>query len=316
LPSAERDDIVAELREELLSQIEERQAGLRRLLNTGEVVGLLKAYGHPFVVAAKYGSRQRLMGVELFPFYWLALRLVLCVVVLAHAFGAAIAMIVGRAPGDVLDGVTQSLWIVSMYMTGVVTFSFFAMDRLGVGRWIGSAWSPRFLPAVGPRIVASRLRWAYDWTFVVLLTVWATSAFYWPVLAARWSVDGNANALSVWSALAIQLTVAVAAQLGVHAISWVTPGGRLLGLSGQVVVKAGVLIALARFFRHQPWFGISNLPTELAARTLWSLNAAVSAGLILLAVLALIGLLLDARRLANAIAREHGSARTESKKET
>lgn len=306
LPSAGRDDIVAELREELLSQIEERQAGLRRVLTADEVIGLLKDYGHPFVVAARYGSRQQLLGLELFPFYWLALRLVLGVVVLVHAFGAAIAMVSGGSPGEVLNGTAQSLWIVSMYMTGVVTFSFFVMDRLGVGRWIGSAWSPRLLPSDGLMRVASTLRRAYDWTFMVLLTVWAISARYWPVLAGRWSEGDSASALPVWSALANQLTIAVAVQLSVHAISWVTPGGRLPWLSGQVLVKAGVLLALALFFRNRPWFGISDLPVEQAERTLWSLHFAAGAGLILLAALALIGLLLDARRLSGTLARGHG----------
>lgn len=298
LPERQRDDIVAELREELLSQVEEQQARLRRMLTTDEVVALLKAHGHPFLVAARYRSRQWLVGPELFPFYWLGLQLALGIIVLAHAFVAGIALVSGRPAGEVLSWSTGSLWIVAMYMTGVVTFSFFLLDRLGVGRWIGSAWSPRFLPPAGLMRSASVLRRVYDWAFVVLLAVWAVSALYWPILAARWSLDENAKTLPVWSGFGIQLMVAVFAQLVVHALAWVQPGGRRVPLAGQVIVKAGVLLVLAMFFRHKPWFEISNLPADLAERTQWSLHFAVGISLGVLAALALLGLALDAPRLA------------------
>jgi hypothetical protein len=304
LPERERDDIVAELREELLSQVEERQARLRRMLTTGEFVGLLKAYGHPFVVAARYNTGQRHVGPELLPFRRLALQLVLGVVVMVHAFGAAVVMVAGSSPGEALQRTTQSLWIVSMYMIGVVMFSFFVMDRLGVGRWVGSAWSPRFLPPAALMRSASGLRRVYDWTYMVILSVWAISAFYWPMLVAHRPWDGNLQPLPVWSVLSIQLMVVVAAQLSVHFMSWVAPGRQLVRISGQILVKSGVLVVLAMFFRHKPWFEISVPPTNLAEQALWILHFLASAGLILLAMLAFLGLLIDALALVRRMTRE------------
>jgi hypothetical protein len=303
LPRRGRDDIVAELREELLSQIEERQAQLRRMLTADEIIRLLKAYGHPFVVAARYDKRQILMGPEMYPFYWLALQMLLGVVVLVHVFGAVIGMVSGRPPSETLDWMTGSLWIVSMYMTGVVTFSFFAMDRLGVGRWIGSAWSPRFLPPVRLVHSVSRLKAMFDWTFMLILMAWATLALFWPMPASSWSVDGRVSTLPVWSSFGVELATAFAAQLTVYTISWVAPSGQMIRLSVQVLVKLGVLVAVAMFFRNKPWFAASDAAAESVAKTLQDLHLAASTGLMLLTVLALFGLLFDVRNLIRTVTR-------------
>jgi hypothetical protein len=50
LPRAQRDDIIAELRDELMSQREDRGAELGRPLNRNEQEALLRDYGHPVLV--------------------------------------------------------------------------------------------------------------------------------------------------------------------------------------------------------------------------------------------------------------------------
>jgi hypothetical protein len=54
LPRAQRADIVAELAEDLRSEIEERQAAAGRALSEGEVMALLKQRGHPMAVAERF----------------------------------------------------------------------------------------------------------------------------------------------------------------------------------------------------------------------------------------------------------------------
>jgi hypothetical protein len=54
LPSGDRDDFVKELRDNILSQMEDRAAELERPLNETEQVEILKRFGHPLVVAAPY----------------------------------------------------------------------------------------------------------------------------------------------------------------------------------------------------------------------------------------------------------------------
>lgn len=62
LPREQRADIVAELGEDLRSEIEERQGALRRPLSEDEVLALLKRRGHPMSVAEGYLPSQHLIG--------------------------------------------------------------------------------------------------------------------------------------------------------------------------------------------------------------------------------------------------------------
>ncbi|WP_334161979.1 hypothetical protein [Phenylobacterium sp.] len=67
LPEGHRADITAELRDELLSKIEEREAAAGRALDRRELERLLVEFGHPLVVAHRYRRIQHLVGPAVFP---------------------------------------------------------------------------------------------------------------------------------------------------------------------------------------------------------------------------------------------------------
>ena len=76
LPDAQRDDIINELSEDLHSQIEDRESELGRPVTDAEIEVILKAHGHPLIVAGRYREDHRtvsfgreLIGPTLFPFY-------------------------------------------------------------------------------------------------------------------------------------------------------------------------------------------------------------------------------------------------------
>ena len=54
LPKDKRDDIIAELRDEILTRIEAKEEELGRTLTPDETEQLLRDFGHPIVVAARY----------------------------------------------------------------------------------------------------------------------------------------------------------------------------------------------------------------------------------------------------------------------
>ena len=62
LPRKAQDDILRELSENILSQMEEKEAELGRPLTEAEQEEVIKQHGHPIVVAARYGRRQYLIG--------------------------------------------------------------------------------------------------------------------------------------------------------------------------------------------------------------------------------------------------------------
>lgn len=77
LPKAQQQDIIAELSEDLHSQVEEKETELGRPLNDAEVEAILKRCGSPILVASRYRPRTQLIGPALFPIYLAVLKMVL-----------------------------------------------------------------------------------------------------------------------------------------------------------------------------------------------------------------------------------------------
>src|ERR1700727_1880270 len=74
LPAKGKMDTLAELRENLLAQMEGREEELGRPLTQGEVADVLERHGHPVLVAARYLPQQHLIGPQWFPIYWFTLK--------------------------------------------------------------------------------------------------------------------------------------------------------------------------------------------------------------------------------------------------
>ena len=75
LPGKPRDDIVAELRDILLTQIEAEETSRGRRLSEDEIAAMLKRFGRPMTVAARYGASNYLIGPALYPAYLASLKL-------------------------------------------------------------------------------------------------------------------------------------------------------------------------------------------------------------------------------------------------
>src|SRR5690348_3656538 len=84
-PPTKRDDILHELRANILDSVEAREAELGRPLTLGEEELLLKQYGHPTIVGTRYWPKQYLIGPTIFPHYIFALKTVLPIALLVYA---------------------------------------------------------------------------------------------------------------------------------------------------------------------------------------------------------------------------------------
>jgi len=76
LPKPQRDDIIRELSENILSQFEDKEVELGRPLSEAEQEAILKQVGNPLLVAGRYRQDdrsltlgRRIIGPALFPFY-------------------------------------------------------------------------------------------------------------------------------------------------------------------------------------------------------------------------------------------------------
>ena len=164
LPRAKRDDITAELRDEILTRIEAREHEVGRPLTGDETQQLLRDFGHPIVVAARYrDGPQYAVGPAFYPYWVFAVRLVVLIevgvsiiVFLARIVsGANIAQAFAQAIGSGLTGAmtligvaTVVAWLVERKTIHIDYFNtwrvrdlrfldFAFLDWADIGEWMG-----------------------------------------------------------------------------------------------------------------------------------------------------------------------------------
>jgi len=149
LPRAQRDDIATELREILESQVDDEESRERRSLDKDEIVAILKRFGPPRQVASRYGSRQYLIGPEVFPSYLVALKVVLWVMVPLMAFAVALTAVTARE--HLLSSLLGTFWSVlsfGLVNVGIVTLLFVYFGRASSGKLKADDWDLDDLPEV------------------------------------------------------------------------------------------------------------------------------------------------------------------------
>jgi hypothetical protein len=132
LPRDRREDIAEELADAIHSRIDERAAALGRTLKPVEIEAILREFGHPVMVAARYGPQGRLIGPELYPLWVWSLKLLLFIIVVS-TLGRSVAAVVGAPDTDAalagFSRVWSGLWVSAFSTVGVVTVVFAAMER-------------------------------------------------------------------------------------------------------------------------------------------------------------------------------------------
>ena len=151
LPAAQAPDVIAELRDSLLSEIEERQDGLGRALDRGELEALLVDFGHPLIVAGRYRKIQHLIGPQVFPFWFSTLKLVLLIEAAAWLGVMVLHFAIARPPFvDIISQIFPSFLSLAITTFGIVTLVFAALAR--TGRPPGQhGWNPARLPPARSR---------------------------------------------------------------------------------------------------------------------------------------------------------------------
>ena len=175
LPRKQQDDIIAELGDDLRSQIEERESALGRPMNEDELVTLLKQAGHPLWVAGRYQKQQALIGPVLFPLYsfvlkivalgylvpWLVVWIVLTVFVPSHR---------AADPLLTLAGGWASFCTNIIVIFGSVTLAFAILERVQSAVSALQQWDPRKLPRPKDRV--SRVESVFGLVFSIVYIAW------------------------------------------------------------------------------------------------------------------------------------------------
>jgi hypothetical protein len=153
LPKAEKQDILAELAEEIQSQIKEKEAETGKLLDEAAIEEIIKHCGDPLIVAERFLQPQPLICSTLFPIYLFVLKIVgfgylvpwllvwVCMMIFDPAYRAA-------HPGLGQISNLSSLWHIMVNSFFFITIGFALVDRFFMKKWLQKGWNPRKLPAV------------------------------------------------------------------------------------------------------------------------------------------------------------------------
>ena len=273
LPSRRQDDIIAELRANMESQLEDKEAELGRPLTATEAGDWLKQMGAPMMVAARYQPQQYLIGPAIFPIYLYVLHRVIVLAVIVYSAvvavvipltapsGAALLASALRIPGILI---TTAVWVTAVF----AAVEFFATHYPGKCPPIDGlfgAWSPSTLPPVEktpptgrkPRSFAQAVAeivfglFFLGWLLLIprhLFLIMGPGAFYWDASPFQFA---NVWTTIFWWAVVLSLVQLVwrcvdlvrgtwqqsarAQRMTIQAISLV-PLGLLLSLPGRLYV--------------------------------------------------------------------------------
>jgi hypothetical protein len=146
LPAHLREDVGAELAEDIRSEIEEAERAKGRPLTDDEVAAILKARGNPLLVAGRYMPQRHLIGPEIFPVYIFVLKIVavICIVLpLVAWFAKAIFNPLPLSFNAPFDSLLMAF--------AVVTIVFALIEYKGIDIAKKTDWNPQALRPVVDR---------------------------------------------------------------------------------------------------------------------------------------------------------------------
>jgi len=177
LPKRQRQDIIAELSEDLRSQIDEKENELGRKLNDAEVEGILKRCGSPLTVALRYLPQQYLIGPTLFPIYRFVLAMIVIGCVVPRFLIWLGFLIADPAHRGSLH--MENLWLTVIYFAFFTTLAFAIVERSGVKFEDLNTWNPRKLPPVRDPNRIPRFNSLFEIAAITVFNVWFVNLF-WP----------------------------------------------------------------------------------------------------------------------------------------
>lgn len=160
LPNHRQDDIIAELRANMESQIEDREGELGRPLTEGEFEDLLRKMGPPVVVASRYQPQQYLIGPTLFPLYFYVLRIALLWAFIVTVLVSAVVLPLVDQSVNVADSLSHIPGIL-IQVAGWVTLVFAGIEYASTRyphvcppiEGITKKWHPNSLPELDEETV-------------------------------------------------------------------------------------------------------------------------------------------------------------------
>lgn len=205
------DDIINELKDSLLSQVEEIEAAQNRPLTNDEIGAILKMSGHPMVAAARYGQQQHLIGPRLYPFWWMSIRAMLAVFAAIYGALAGVALLSERSIAQAVLQGGHNFIHTAAFFGAIITLVFWGIERRNGSLSFVDNWQPNALAASRPGFEIRRFNSISELIATVIFTLWWLGAISFP--ATYWHHGApvgfslSAGWQSFWSVI---LAVAIA----------------------------------------------------------------------------------------------------------
>ncbi len=297
LPKSQRDDIVKELSDSILSQVEEREAGLGRPLTEDEQVELLKKLGKPEILASRYRNQQALIAPTVLPIYWKVLKAALGLAFLVEIIAAITMAAAGRPLFDSMAPIFHYPGV-ALTVFGWVTLTFAALHFFGAKFQVSDQWDPRKLP---PIVKVERKKGRVE--AIAALVIGALATVWWLVgLRNPWLIMGPGVAFwtfgPVWLKLYPLFVVLGLAEVARHTLELVRPYATKLHTVLRLGIRAVSLIVLFFLIKASDVFVASNgMNAAHMQPVVTNLNYAIRLGLLVAAVISVVKLGVDVWKL-------------------
>src|SRR5579859_2218812 len=169
LPWQRQDDIIAELRANLESQLDEKQTELGRLLTPAEAEAWIRQLGSPVQMASHYQPQRYLIGPAIYPVYLYVLRLASMWAIIIYIIVSTITIVLGSPSGKAVAEAAGRLPYILIQTAAWVTLVFAAIEFVAARfpekcppiAGLYAKWSPSDLPPLEPAAAPGRKRRSY-----------------------------------------------------------------------------------------------------------------------------------------------------------
>jgi hypothetical protein len=256
LPKSQKHDIIAEISEDIRSQIEEKESELGRSLDATGLEAILKRRGAPLLVAESYLPQRYLIGPLLFPIYGMVLKWALLYQAAWFLVSIGFAVLdrahAGANPGADIGGALRSLWLVGVDAFAAITAAFALIERYHAKSRFLEQWNPRKLPRLRDPNQISRSNSAAElaWNGLLILS--------WVNLLRLPEIPGLRIALApallysfYWPILTLFVALAAIACASLFRPWWTR---RRAGV--RLTINSLGLILITLLFMTKPWFEV------------------------------------------------------------
>ena len=314
LPTKGKNDTLAELRANLLAEMEGREEELGRPLNEAEVAAVLEQHGRPVVVASRYLPQHFLIGPGLFPMYWFTLLKSFPLVLLAYAAAQGANFVFG---GGSFGAAIGHLPNVLFTFWAAVTLGF-AIFEFAQGRYFErvrfcGAWNPLELPPLTQQKGPSLANRVADLIVSLLVYLWLLAIPTHPflILGPGGSLHGMPFGLSPeWHIFYSQIMTLLGLTLVIKSVILLvrSPGWRK-GL--ELTTQAISILVLVVMVQARTYFAPVSVGEGLPSlETLASVNYSINLGFKVVLVVSLVKFAWDIwQMIANSPAKTNGFVR-------